>query len=942
MKRSILLATLCTAAFGATPGAGPAGGRMVGQIYCCGTFGRTPEEMADAGVTLVSSFPWSLDLAATRAGIDRCHELGIRVLPYVSAEKAWDDFDKVQQRNSAGSIPYYRAVSPSHDRDWVLIGPEGRGVIRYGHWLPDDESGTLRPVWGGDPPNPGAWYMCPHVAGYVEAVLKGVCDTIAFGADGLFIDNVDTGRFASVGEDHGPDLGRRGHLDPHKNISQAYTELVRRMADQVRARGPDKIVMLNSGREPAFADVRDGAMLESFIYTGGDRRIHAWQTVAAWQKELGDEVAHGRVVAALPYIGHGRDRPGRDMAFHAFAAAKYCDFLYGAVNRTGRPLVRLRIGRATGPAVDRDGVAWRVCRRGVVVVNHSDQDRRLPVPAPEEMVEVCDFYAAAIVPANDGHFVAEVPADSGRVYASPRSAMDAYLGEAVFYLRRRFETDGDAEKQAVKDRLQASIADIRGRLKEGRDISEVRPDVLRLVSPVEGEPKFRLAQAASLAAGVRVSADPLRKPLVPGGSVGTRVAIVNTSAWPVSMRFRKPGTPAGYSVEVPQEHFTVAPHCVHQAAITLRRAAGGGAPDRQRFVQFAVNLGCRQGSEHFGLMTTPAAGLGKAVELAAPDPSVCLLDEARRPLSVRLSNRTSRTVAGRLTLAAPEGWQAPPPSVEIKASGTGRAELALTPPAGAGNRMIEAPLILSEPLVKGKGDESLAYVPGTGDEASKSVTLARETVRLFAVPGLVVRPTGRPTKLDGRLDDACWRDAAKAEGLLSYMPTGRPAEDSTLIGPQPAVARTEVHVTYDDEALYVGFRCRRETMDNLRMSFRPDTPGRNMGLWRDDHVECYLDPGRKLEQAVQLMVNPAGAVRDLGGATWRWAAAVVENDWSVEMAFPFSNTGSAPKPGERWGANFVRFDYGGTRVGKNERSEWSCTFEGPRSPHKFGVLLFSE
>ena len=930
----LAVSTVCSAADA------PARGAMVGKIYSCGTFGMTPEELADAGVGVVSSFPWSKDLKKTKAWIDRCHELGIKVIPYVSPEKAWDDFARVQRRNHGGSIPYYRAVSPSHDRDWVLIGSNGRGVIRYGHWL-SDKAGTLRPVWGGDAPNPGAWYMCPNVKGYVEAVLKGVRDTMEFGADGVFIDNVDTGRYGAVSEDYGPKFGKRGHLYPGKPISYAYTELVKKMSATVRAYGPDKIVMLNSGLEPVFAPHRDGGMLESFVYTSGNRRLHSWQRISAWGKQFAGEVPAGRVVAALSYIGRGRDRPGRDDAFYAFAAGKYCDFRCGSVGRMSRPMVRLRVGHAAGKPVDKDGVARRVCERGTVAVNHSDTTWRLPLPAPKGVKVVCDYYSARALPAGDGHFLAEIPPDSGRVYVPLPDALDSYLAECALYLRRRIPGTSDADKVAMRDKLDAEISRIRAALKRTGDIAAVRADVLKLETGVKPEPKWRLSQAAALVSGIDVRATPRKGVLVQGGSVDVRVLVINTSRWPASMRFRKPKAPKGYSVEVPEAPFTLAAGELYERTVRVKRAASAAPPRRQHFIQCSINLGCTQEGARFNLMARPAISLGKGIEIGSPAASVCLLPEAREPLRIRVKNRMGSTLNGMVYLGLPKGWKAARRGINLEPSREGEVLVDVTAPSGSRNRYLDAVVHLADAEKKTGGDQSLAYIPGKGSTLpAGAVRLAREKLRVHAVPGVVVRRAKTAPKLDGRLDDSCWRDAAMVTDLLSYMVTGRPAEDDTLTGPKPAVAKTDVYLAYDDKALYLGLRCHREFIDNLRASIMPGKGKSHMRLWHDDHVECYLDPGRTLKKKMQLMINPAGAVRNLGGGTWKHAAAVGKKSWSAEMVFPFKQVGRTPRPGEKWGANFVRFDYAGTRHKKNQRSEWSCTFEGDRAPYKFGVLVF--
>src|SRR5262245_60829643 len=64
-------------------------------------------------------------------------------------------------------------------------------------------------------------------------------------------------------------------------------------------------------------------------------------------------------------------------------------------------------------------------------------------------------------------------------------------------------------------------------------------------------------------------------------------------------------------------------------------------------------------------------------------------------------------------------------------------------------------------------------------------------------PHLVARRTAQPVRIDGRLDDAAWQDAAPSETFTQKFPDeGRAPSE-----------HTRVRVIYDDDALYVGFDC---------------------------------------------------------------------------------------------------------------------------------------
>ena len=63
------------------------------EVYACGTSGMTMEELAGAGVTLLSHAPWGWEGKTTeevQTFLNEAHRYGIKVIPYVSLYKAVD------------------------------------------------------------------------------------------------------------------------------------------------------------------------------------------------------------------------------------------------------------------------------------------------------------------------------------------------------------------------------------------------------------------------------------------------------------------------------------------------------------------------------------------------------------------------------------------------------------------------------------------------------------------------------------------------------------------------------------------------------------------------------------------------------------------------------------------------------------------------------------
>ncbi len=161
----------------------------------------------------------------------------------------------------------------------------------------------------------------------------------------------------------------------------------------------------------------------------------------------------------------------------------------------------------------------------------------------------------------------------------------------------------------------------------------------------------------------------------------------------------------------------------------------------------------------------------------------------------------------------------------------------------------------------------------------------------------VVRASEAPV-IDGKLDEACWRDAEKIGDFVDYI-QNRMVEQPTFVA-----------AAYDSANLYLGYVCLQRDMQTLLASCRQhDGP-----VWRDDCVEFFVSPSAEPDTFYQLIVNTIGTTFDAGGRSrgkWNpdWQVKVVKGDllWAVEMAVPFAALpGPVPEAGDVWRANFTR------------------------------------
>jgi hypothetical protein len=169
-----------------------------------------------------------------------------------------------------------------------------------------------------------------------------------------------------------------------------------------------------------------------------------------------------------------------------------------------------------------------------------------------------------------------------------------------------------------------------------------------------------------------------------------------------------------------------------------------------------------------------------------------------------------------------------------------------------------------------------------------------------AVPTLRIERAAGPIRIDGVLDDAGWRGAARASDFTEM----RPRE-----GAEPPV-RTEVLVTYDERHLYLAFIAHGDPAE-IRATLR----NRDQ-IWSDDNVGVLIDPHGTAERGYWLVANPYGVQGDLlltaqgeddaWHAVFESAGRITETGYVVEMAIPFRSLRFPAADVQRWRINFWR------------------------------------
>ena len=201
--------------------------------------------------------------------------------------------------------------------------------------------------------------------------------------------------------------------------------------------------------------------------------------------------------------------------------------------------------------------------------------------------------------------------------------------------------------------------------------------------------------------------------------------------------------------------------------------------------------------------------------------------------------------------------------------------------------------------------------------------------------------TETPPKIDGKLDDVCWKNSAKTGELLQFEPQNG----------EPATQPTTIYLAYDANNLYVAFECFKTDMDKLAANLTR----RDSFFFSDDHVEVLIDTFLDGRNCYAFALNPLGTQTDrrlinegsnrrtgqsmIGTAIswdcdWQGQAAIGTDSWTAEFAIPFAELRfSKGAETATWGINFWRND-----ESPAEEQMWADLGERQYAVSEFGHL----
>lgn len=263
-----------------------------------------------------------------------------------------------------------------------------------------------------------------------------------------------------------------------------------------------------------------------------------------------------------------------------------------------------------------------------------------------------------------------------------------------------------------------------------------------------------------------------------------------------------------------------------------------------------------------------------------------------------------------------------------------------------------------------RGPTRLMVKSGASDGSGR-VIAATIPVKVTSKPEsarkrIVARRTSKPIKIDGKLDEPAWKDAASTGPFVNTM-NGSPADQHTA-----------AKLLWDDKFLYVAF-------ENADTDVWSNLTKRDDKLWTQEAVELMIDADRNGKTYVELQVAPNGNVFDSYLPEYRkyedtidpkkqpysWnskinAKVVVDGTlnkhddkdkgWTVELALPLVDAKGMdkaetpklpPTVGDVWRINMFRMD---VPQGKGQQaSGWSPPLVGDfHALDRFGDLVFGD
>lgn len=149
-----------------------------------------------------------------------------------------------------------------------------------------------------------------------------------------------------------------------------------------------------------------------------------------------------------------------------------------------------------------------------------------------------------------------------------------------------------------------------------------------------------------------------------------------------------------------------------------------------------------------------------------------------------------------------------------------------------------------------------------------------------------------PPRIDGLVDDECWRGREPVSGFFQYDP----------VNGSKASEETYVWAAYDQNYVYFAFLMKDSLPDKIWAELTPRNEFEN-----NDSITLILDAYNDNRTSITFSLNPKGIQKNSVETIWMSEAALRPDGWSAEMAIPFKSLRFSAMKLDAWGVNFERY-----------------------------------
>lgn len=214
------------------------------------------------------------------------------------------------------------------------------------------------------------------------------------------------------------------------------------------------------------------------------------------------------------------------------------------------------------------------------------------------------------------------------------------------------------------------------------------------------------------------------------------------------------------------------------------------------------------------------------------------------------------------------------------------------------------------------------FPPGPGRPLALAAVFALGVTGLAAQERsktLEITRVATPPRIDGRIDDACWREREPASGFFQHDPVnGVKASEETF-----------VWAAYDQDHVYFAFLMKDARPDRIWAELTPRNEYEH-----NDSITLTLDTYNDRRTSVSFSLNPKGVQKNSVETIWASGAALREDGWSAEMAIPFKSLRFSARERQVWGMNVERYI---PRL--NETDTWTCVLRDLPELQQAGELV---